>query len=220
MVAGFCTYTLIRDPVSLKERLPLSFCQILSPVDPHNLSAKPLLIVKLTFLMQEIVSTALLNVDVGVPNRELFAFRHSESKSKSKLSYNRQSVGRPVCPGVRLQSGHVTNFCFLLEFFLRQLRVCYFVEPFLTRRWVCNLLLLFGLASAVPLGSESSGTQAIFYCPNFLDSPKMEVISPYLHPPGRGWLSYTPGHYSWRWFAFINNISETGLCLLPQETPT
>jgi hypothetical protein len=44
---------------------------------------------------------------------------------------------------------------FLLENFLRQLWVCYFVVHILTRGRVCSLLLLLGLASAVPLGSES-----------------------------------------------------------------
>jgi hypothetical protein len=47
---------------------------------------------------------------------------------------------------------------FLLEIFLRQLRVCYFVAPSLTRGRVCNLLLLLVLTTAVPLGCESRGT--------------------------------------------------------------
>jgi hypothetical protein len=51
------------------------------------------------------------------------------------------------------------QFFFRLEIFFRKLRVCYFVAPSLKRRRVCNLLLLLGLASAVPLGSESRGTQ-------------------------------------------------------------
>jgi hypothetical protein len=51
------------------------------------------------------------------------------------------------------------QFFFLLEIFCRQSRVCYFLSPSLTRGRVCNLLLLQGLASAVPLGSESRGTR-------------------------------------------------------------
>jgi hypothetical protein len=68
----------------------------------------------------------------------------------------RPTVSRPVCPGVRRPSGTSDQFFFLLEIFFRQLRVCYFVTPSLTRGRVCNLLLLLVLASAVPLGSALS----------------------------------------------------------------
>jgi hypothetical protein len=47
---------------------------------------------------------------------------------------------------------------FLLEIIFRQLRVCYYGEPSLTRGRVCNLQLLLGLASAVFIGSEFRGT--------------------------------------------------------------
>jgi hypothetical protein len=50
------------------------------------------------------------------------------------------------------------QYFFLLEIFFRQLWVCYFVAPSLTRGRVCNLMLLQGLASAVPLESKSRGT--------------------------------------------------------------
>jgi hypothetical protein len=52
--------------------------------------------------------------------------------------------------------GPVTNFVFLLEISFRQLRLCYFVAPSLTRGRICNLLLqlLLGLATAVTLGSN------------------------------------------------------------------
>jgi hypothetical protein len=63
------------------------------------------------------------------------------------------------------------KFFFLLEIFLRQLQVCYFAAPSLTRGQVCNLLLLPGLASAVPLGSESRGTQD-----HILLSPDLTVV--------------------------------------------
>jgi hypothetical protein len=58
---------------------------------------------------------------------------------KLKLIYDRQSVGQSVLvPGTH--QGPVTNFFSLLEVFFRQLGVCYFVAPSLTRGWVCNLL--------------------------------------------------------------------------------
>jgi hypothetical protein len=51
------------------------------------------------------------------------------------------------------------QFFFPIEIFLRELQVCYLMVPSLTRGRVCNLLLLLGLASAVPLRSEYRGTQ-------------------------------------------------------------
>jgi hypothetical protein len=53
----------------------------------------------------------------------------------------------------------------------------------LTRRRVCNLLLLLGLTSAIPLGSESRGLKTIFYCPNFLNSPNLENQVPVFISP-------------------------------------
>jgi hypothetical protein len=59
----------------------------------------------------------------------------------------RPTVSRPVRLGVRHPSGTRDQFFFLLEIFFRQLRACYFVAPSLTRRPICNLLLLLVLAS-------------------------------------------------------------------------
>jgi hypothetical protein len=58
---------------------------------------------------------------------------------KLQLIYDRQSVGQSVLvSGAHL--GPVTNFSVLLEISFRQLRVCNFVEPSLTRGRVCNSL--------------------------------------------------------------------------------
>jgi hypothetical protein len=54
----------------------------------------------------------------------------------------RPTVSRPVRLGVRRPSGTRDQLFFLLLIFFRQLRVCYFVVPSLTRGWICNLLLL------------------------------------------------------------------------------
>jgi hypothetical protein len=72
----------------------------------------------------------------------------------------RPTVSRPVCPGVRRPSETFDQFFFLLEISFRQLRICYFVAPSLTRGRVCNLLvqLLLGLARAVTLGLKSRRT--------------------------------------------------------------
>jgi hypothetical protein len=68
----------------------------------------------------------------------------------------RPTVSRPVRLGVRRPSGTRDQFFFLLEMLFRQLWVCYFGVPSLTRGRVRNLLLLLVLASAVPLGSTLS----------------------------------------------------------------
>jgi hypothetical protein len=69
----------------------------------------------------------------------------------------RPIASRPVCPGVRRPSVTRDQFFFLLEISFRQLRLCYFVAPSLTRGRVCNLIvqLLLGLARTVTLGSKS-----------------------------------------------------------------
>jgi hypothetical protein len=71
--------------------------------------------------------------------------------------------------------------------FFRQLQVCYFVAPSLTRGWVCNLLLLPALASAVPLGSESRGAQDHILLSQFLSSPNLVGQVPvFISPPDQG----------------------------------
>jgi hypothetical protein len=84
-------------------------------------------------------------------------FKHFEVEVEVNL---RPTVSRPVCLGVRRPSGTRDQFLFLLEIFFRQLCVCYFVLPSLTRWRVCNLLiqLFLGLARAVTLGSKSHRT--------------------------------------------------------------
>jgi hypothetical protein len=87
----------------------------------------------------------------------------------------RPTVSRSVRPGVRYPSGTRDQFFFPLVTYFRQLRVCYFVAPSLKRGRVCNLLLLLVLASAVPLRSESRGTQDHTLLSQFLR----------FHQPGR-----------------------------------
>jgi hypothetical protein len=53
------------------------------------------------------------------------------------------TVSRPVCLGVRHPSGTRDQFVFLLKISFRQLLVCYYVAPSLTRGRVCNLLYNF-----------------------------------------------------------------------------
>jgi hypothetical protein len=60
-------------------------------------------------------------------------------KVKAKITL-RPTVSRPVSLGVRPPSGTRDQFFFFLDIFFRQLRVCHFVAPSLTRGRVCNLL--------------------------------------------------------------------------------
>jgi hypothetical protein len=73
---------------------------------------------------------------------------------------------RPVCPGVRRPSGTRDQFFFLLEISFRQLRVCYFVAPSLTRGRVCNLLYncFWPLPEQSLLGQSPAELTAISYC--------------------------------------------------------
>jgi hypothetical protein len=78
----------------------------------------------------------------------------------------RPIVSRPVCPGVRRPSGARDQCFFLLEISFRQLRVCYFVAPSLTRGRVCNLLYncFWALPEQSLLGRSPAELTTIFYC--------------------------------------------------------
>jgi hypothetical protein len=96
----------------------------------------------------------------------------------------RPKVSGPVCPGVEHPSGTRDQIFVLLEFFFRQLRVCYFVAPSLTRGRVCNLLLncFWALREQSLLGWSPAELTAIFY--SFIwDSPNLEgKVSAFISP--------------------------------------
>jgi hypothetical protein len=101
----------------------------------------------------------LLRLCVAMETRHSTCIMALKLKSKSKSHYDRQSVGQSnLVPGAHL--GPAINFSFSLRFYFRQLTVCYFVAPSLTRGRVCNLLLLLVLASAVTLGSALSNERS------------------------------------------------------------
>jgi hypothetical protein len=78
----------------------------------------------------------------------------------------RPTVSRPVCSGVWRPSGTRNQFFFRLEISFKQLRVCYFVAPSLTRGRVCNLLYncFWALLEQSLLGRSPTELTAIFYC--------------------------------------------------------
>jgi hypothetical protein len=98
-------------------------------------------------------------------------------------SYDRQSVGQYVLVSGS-SSGTRDQFFFLLEIFFRQLRVCYFVAPSLTRGRVCNLLYncFWALPEQPLLGRSRSELTAIFYC-LIWDSPNFEGQVPIFISP-------------------------------------
>jgi hypothetical protein len=104
--------------------------------------------------------------------------------------------------GVRCPPGTCDQFYSRLENFFRQLRVCNFVAPSLTRGRVCNLLYncFWALPEQSLLRRSPAEPTAIFYC-LIWDSPNMEgqvpvFISPrnrvaQLFPLGTGLLTQT-----------------------------
>jgi hypothetical protein len=63
---------------------------------------------------------------------------------------------------------------------------CYFMAPFLMRERICNLLLLLCLTRAVPLGSESRGTQDHILLSHFLRLLNLEGQIPIFISPSDG----------------------------------
>jgi hypothetical protein len=115
---------------------------------------------------------------------QIYIFMYLCFKVKVKVKVIlRPTVSRPARVGVRHPSGTRDQFLFLLEIFFRQLWVCYFVAPSLTRVRVCNLLLLLVLSSAVPLGSQSRGTQDHILLSQFLRFPQLGGPGPLIYIP-------------------------------------
>jgi hypothetical protein len=109
-----------------------------------------------------------------------------------QLSYEvefnlRPTVSRPVRPGVRRPSGTRDKFFFLLEISFRQLWLCYFVVPSLTRGQLCNLSYncFWALPEQSLLGRSPAELTAIFYCPTW-DSPSLEDQVPVFISPRTG----------------------------------
>jgi hypothetical protein len=100
----------------------------------------------------------------------------------------RPTVSRPACLGVGHPFGTRDQFFFLVEIFFRQLLVCYFVAPSLTRGRVCKLL--YNCFRALPeqslLGRSPAELTAIIYC-LIWDSPNLdfELSWVYLTVEGR-----------------------------------
>jgi hypothetical protein len=108
------------------------------------------------------------------------------SRSRSHITTDSQSANR----GVKRPFGICDQFYFLLDIFLRQLRVYNFVTPSLTRGRVCDLLYncFLALPEQSLLGRSPAELTARFQ---------------YLYPPGTGCPSYNPGH----WVPFLSPLT-------------
>jgi hypothetical protein len=103
-----------------------------------------------------------------------------QSQSQSYITTDSQSASPSWC---QAPIWHPWPIFLSVEIFFRQLRVWYFVALSLTRGRVYNLLSLLVLASAVPLGSESRGTQDHISLSQFLRLPQPGGPVPRIYIP-------------------------------------
>jgi hypothetical protein len=108
------------------------------------------------------------------------------------------TVSRPVCPGVRRPSGTCNQFFFLLEISFRQLRVCNFVAPSLTRGRVCKLLYncFWALPERSLLCWSPAELWALFYC-LIWDSTNLESQVPIFRSHVSAVRNFHCYHWSW-----------------------
>jgi hypothetical protein len=109
-----------------------------------------------------ILLSTLRLIQPGGPGPHIYIPQEQIVEVEVEVEVKLRPISRPVRSCVRHQTGTRDQFFFVLEIFFRQLRVCYLIEPSLTRGRVCNLLLSlyygrqsvdqFVLVSGSPLG--------------------------------------------------------------------
>jgi hypothetical protein len=119
--------------------------------------------------------------------------------SGSSYSYF-ATVSRPVCLGVGAAIwGLWPDF-----YYCRTLRSSCWTSPSLTRGRVCNLLSKSRRTNDHILLSHLRPYVAVSY----ETPPTWRARSLYLHPPGTGWSSYTPGH----WVPLLSSLTTRRAC--------
>jgi hypothetical protein len=118
----------------------------------------------------------------------------STSKVKIRVIL-RLTVSWPFCPGVRPQSGPITNFSFSLKFSLGSCECVILWRPL----WRVDGSVIYCCCLASPVQSLSGlslvGLKTISYCPSFWDSHDLQGQAPIFMSPGTEWPS-------WPWSCF------------------
>jgi hypothetical protein len=96
-------------------------------------------------------------------------YSRKEASSGVQVEVEVEVKLRPTVSWVLVSDTHmgaVTNFSLSLKFSFRQLRLCYFIAPSLTRGRVCNLLYscFWAKSEQALLGRSPAELTAIFYC--------------------------------------------------------
>jgi hypothetical protein len=103
----------------------------------------------------------------------------------------RQTVGQPVCLGVRHPSGTGDQFLLFLEISFRQLWVCYFIAPSLTE----DGSVIYCTIASGPCQRSHSWVEVTRNSQPYLTvssetPPTWRAMSQYLYPPGTWWPSW------------------------------
>jgi hypothetical protein len=140
---------------------------------------------------------------ISVCSQELWPLDHRGGLVEVEVNL-RPTVSRPVCLGVRHPSATSDQLFFLREISFRQLQVCYFVAPSLTRGQVYNLLYnSFWALQSSHSWVEVSQNSRPYFTVSSETPPTWRARFPYLYPPGTRWPSYTPGH----WVPFLSPLT-------------
>jgi hypothetical protein len=122
--------------------------------------------------------------------RELDSHQVFRAKSKSKLCYDRRSVGQSVLVS-STHLGLTTRFLLLSD-------SCGFVDVGCSL-WRENGSAIYNCAGSCQRSHSwvlsPAGLVTIFYYLGFENPPTWKARSPYLYPTGTGWPSYTPRHW-------------------------
>jgi hypothetical protein len=128
------------------------------------------------------------------------------ANSKSKLCYDRRSVGQFILDS----SPHLwpkTRYLLLLDSFW----FVYVRRPFSRE----DRSVVYNCCWSSPAQSFSgpirAGIITTFYCLRFETPPTWRVKSPYLYSPGTGWTGYTPRH----WVPFSSSTTRRATVFQP-----